>query len=94
MPLENIKQTAPPPLLSNLLDSIIDKSIRRVPVTLLSRLGSWSHTRSQSSHLRLLMRRILFAEQMQGLPCTVTTLTALSPIMAILDFTQHWAIQS
>ena len=94
MSLENIEQTAPPLFLSDLLDSIIDQPISRIPMTLLSRLRSRSHTRSKSSHLRLFMRRILFAEQMQRLPCTVATLTALSPVMAILDFTQYRAVQS
>jgi len=94
MSLENVEQTAPPLFLSDLLDSIIDQPICRIPMTLLSRLRSRSHARPKSSHLRLFMRRILFAEQMQRLPCTVTTLTALSPIMAILDFTQNRAIQS
>lgn len=94
MPLENIEQTAPSPLLSDLLNGIINKSITRIAMTLLSRFLRRSHTRPESSHLRLFMRRILFAEQMQRLPRTITTLTPLRPIMAILDFTQHRAVQS
>jgi hypothetical protein len=48
MPLEDIKQTASPPLISNLLDSIIDKTIS-ITMTLLSRFGRWPCPRLETS---------------------------------------------
>jgi hypothetical protein len=92
MPLEDIEQTASPPFISDLLNSIIDKTIS-ITMTLLSRFRRWPNPRLETSKFRFLLRRVLLSEQMDGLSRTVTTLTALSPIVAIFCFSQHGAVQ-
>jgi hypothetical protein len=92
MPLENIEQTASPSLISNLLDSIIDKTIS-ITMTLLSRFRRWPYPCLETSQLCFLMRRVLLSEQMDRLSRTVTTLTTLSPIVSIFCFSEHRAVQ-
>jgi hypothetical protein len=64
MPLEDIEQTVSPSLLSDLLNSVIDKTITSIAMTLLSLFWCWSDTSLQPSNLRFFMGRILLPEYM------------------------------
>jgi hypothetical protein len=90
MSSEHIQNT-PPAFISDDLDSIIDKTIRSITMTLLSRLGRPLHTRLETSNLSLFTHRILFAEEMKRLSRTVAALTALTPIMTIREF-ECWSV--